>query len=326
MGSSAVRSFSDPDEYDRAIRASDVSGLRLAKRGFQSEITRVDLGAVWMQRFQETAPRLLRVAVHPSRSAVLFRTPGGNGGVRHRGKDFGDDVMMFLGSGAVDNQTSDGPIGFGSVSLSPTDLARFGLLLAERDLIAPRTTTMIRPPPNALARLRLLHAGAARLARTDPHRLEHEEVSRALEDSLITAMVDCLGRAEPIRGSYAGERRAALIRRMDEHLQEQDDFPVYVTELCQALGVSERSLERACQDHLSMGPKRYLGLRRLHMARRALIGSDPSCSTVSQIALAHGFWELGRFAVRYQQAFGEPPSATLRGLSAAPRRPGRHSR
>jgi AraC-like DNA-binding protein len=316
MRHSAVRSFSDPDQYDRAIRAADTAGLRLARGGFRAEITRVDLGSVWMQRFQESAPRVMRVAMHPSRSAILFRTPDGAGALRQRGIDVDDDVIMFLGSGAVDSQTSDGPVGFGSASLSPSDFARFGPLLAERDLVAPRTTTALRPRPAALARLRFLHAAAANLARIDPARLGHPEVGRALEDSFIVAMVDCLGQAEPIRTSRAGERRAALVRRMDDHLAGQDDYPVYVTDLCQGLGVTERSLERACHDHLGMGPKRYLWLRRLHLARRELMQSNPSQTTVSKVALAHGFWELGRFAVRYHQIFGEPPSATLHGASS----------
>jgi AraC-like DNA-binding protein len=316
MGSSAVRSFSDPDEYDRAVRAGDLAGLRRSRGGFRAELTRVDLGSVWMQRFQENTPCSMRCAAHSSRSVILFRTQEGDTAFRHRGIDFDDDTIMFLGAGVVDSQSSDGPIGFGTMSLSPADLARFGPLLAERDLVAPRATTMLRPQPAAFARLRFLHGAAAHLARADPARLEDPEVARALEDSLISAMVRCLAEARPVHAPLAGNRRAALVRRMDEHLEAHDDFPIYITDLCQALGVTERSLERACQDQLGIGPKRYLWLRRLHLARRALMQSDPSHTTVSKVALAHGFWELGRFAVRYHQIFGEPPSTTLRGLRA----------
>jgi hypothetical protein len=44
------------------------------------------------------APRVMPVAMHPSRSAILFRTPDGAGTLRHRGIDVDDDLIMFLGS------------------------------------------------------------------------------------------------------------------------------------------------------------------------------------------------------------------------------------
>ena len=312
MPNSALRSFRDPDEYDGAIRAGSFSGLRLARGEFRAELTRVDLGGVWMQRFRESAARSARVAPHASRSAVLFRTPEEGGVLSHRGNEVDDATLVFFGAGTVDDQFSNGPVGFGTMSLAPADLARFGALIGEADLASPRATTALRPDPAALARLRFLHQAAARLARTDPGRIDHPQVARALEDAFVGAMVRCLAGGRPAPAWRPGERRGALIRRMEELLAGRRSLPVYVTDLCQSLGVGERALERACQDFLGMGPKRYLWLRRLHLARRSLVETDASQTTVAQVALAHGFWELGRFAVQYRQAFGERPSETLR--------------
>ena len=39
--------------------------------------------------------------------------------------------------------------------------------------------------------------------------------------------------------------------------------------------------------------------------------------TVTDVAMAYGFFELGRFAGRYRHAFGEAPSRTLRHVAAA---------
>lgn len=110
----------------------------------------------------------------------------------------------------------------------------------------------------------------------------------------------------------ARERRAVLVGRMLDYLAARASQNVFLVEVCAAIRATERSLERACQDILGMGPKRYLRLRRLHLARGALLASDNSQTKVSAIALEHGFWEIGRFSVKYRELFGEAPSATLR--------------
>jgi AraC-like DNA-binding protein len=86
---------------------------------------------------------------------------------------------------------------------------------------------------------------------------------------------------------------------------------VYLTEICAAIAVSGRTLRTCCHEHLGMGPIRYLWLRRMHLARRALVRAAPAAMTVTEIATDHGFWELGRFSVEYRTLFGETPSASL---------------
>ena len=61
-----------------------------------------------------------------------------------------------------------------------------------------------------------------------------------------------------------------------------------------------------------MGPIRFLNLRRMHLAHRALLRTEPENSTVTRIATDYGFWELGRFSVTYRALFGEPPLESLR--------------
>lgn len=63
-----------------------------------------------------------------------------------------------------------------------------------------------------------------------------------------------------------------------------------------------------------MSPHRYLWLRRMNLARRALLHADPTARIVTEIANNYGFAELGRFAVSYRKLFGESPSVTLRAI------------
>jgi len=60
-----------------------------------------------------------------------------------------------------------------------------------------------------------------------------------------------------------------------------------------------------------VSPKRYLLLRRMHLAQRGLRRSTPTATTVTAIATRYGFWQFGRFAGEYKALFGELPSMTL---------------
>jgi AraC-like DNA-binding protein len=72
------------------------------------------------------------------------------------------------------------------------------------------------------------------------------------------------------------------------------------------------TLRASCEEHLGMGPIRFLTLRRMHLVHQALLRADPSKSTVTGIVTDYGFWEPGRFSGTYRTFFGESPSATLR--------------
>jgi len=124
-------------------------------------------------------------------------------------------------------------------------------------------------------------------------------------------MVDCLVPTEVTLWSVIGIRRSEVLKRFRSLLDARLDEPMHLAEMCKALGVSERTLRACCQEALGVSPMRFLWLRRMNQARRALGRADPATATVTEIATAQGFWELGRFAVQYRSLFGERPSETL---------------
>ena len=71
------------------------------------------------------------------------------------------------------------------------------------------------------------------------------------------------------------------------------------------------------EEALGLSPKQYTIAQRLRAVRAALLTADPKTTTVTDVAMTFGFFELGRFAGRYRSAFGESPSATLRHAAAA---------
>lgn len=98
------------------------------------------------------------------------------------------------------------------------------------------------------------------------------------------------------------------------------DEPLHISALCRTLEVSERTLRKAFHKVRGLPPCRQLRMSRLSQARRALLSADCNLVTVTEVATAFGFVELGRFSVEYRKVFGESPSQTLHSapLNSAP--------
>jgi transcriptional regulator GlxA family with amidase domain len=111
--------------------------------------------------------------------------------------------------------------------------------------------------------------------------------------------------------------RFELVARVNGFLRDNISEPITVTELSRIAGVSERTLRAAFHDVVGISPKQYVIGERLRAARQALCAANPETTTVTDIAMEYGFFELGRFAGRYRHAFGETPSRTLRHAAAS---------
>ena len=85
-----------------------------------------------------------------------------------------------------------------------------------------------------------------------------------------------------------------------------------LTELCQQLERSQRSLYYAFHECYGLPPMEYLKLLRLQAVRRALRSAEVEAVTVTNVASQFGFWHMGQFSADYKKMFGESPSTTLR--------------
>lgn len=105
------------------------------------------------------------------------------------------------------------------------------------------------------------------------------------------------------------------VERAEAYLRDQIVAPLPVAELSRLVGLSERGLRDAFYRVRGMGPKRWIVAERLQGVRNALSDQWAGPTTVTNAAADHGFYELGRFAAIYREAFGEAPSDTLRSAS-----------
>lgn len=105
----------------------------------------------------------------------------------------------------------------------------------------------------------------------------------------------------------------SALRWLRGHLSE----PVRLEQLADIAGVRPRTLETHFKLFLGTTPLGWVRRMRLTQARQRLLRSAGK-TTVTDVAVATGFNQLGRFAAEYRKMFGELPSATVRRLQGPP--------
>ena len=309
MPASAFWHFTDPDDFTARVRATSME-LAITRPGhFAAKAVRIDLHRIWLQRFSDSLPRVAHFNHVRGRAIVSFRTRAGpdilwDGKVEPAGLARHPECYTFF-------QRSSGPTHLGSISLPIEDMAVVGETFGGCDFTPPKELIFITPRPAALTKLLDLHAAAGLLAENAPEIIACPEAARGLEQALIAAMADCLAAADEGSLQVSNSYHGRVMRRFYAILEANPDRVMHAPEMCKAVGVSNRTLTTCCQEALGMAPHRYLRLRQLHLAHRALMLADPTMTTVTRIATEFGFWDLGRFASVYRAVFGERPSATL---------------
>ena len=308
---SKVLSFTDPFPYQAAIRASDVELYPTTRGEFRAELTQINLNQLWMQRFHEKLPQVSVSKIRPGRRVIGFLTAANQPTLQHCGMGISPRDIVICNRDVM-HQRTEGGCRFGAMSLATDDFDAACIAITGHEFSEPPLKHLVRPSLDLMSRLVKLHEMVGAIAKTTPDILVLPEVARSLEQELIRLMIRCLTEGASSGMSTGGRRHDRIVARFEEYLEANPDQPLYLTEICAAIGVAERTLRVACEEHLGMGPIRYLSLRRMHLVRRALLRTDPSTATVTRLATDHGFWELGRFSVAYRELFGESPSESLR--------------
>jgi len=117
------------------------------------------------------------------------------------------------------------------------------------------------------------------------------------------------GRARPDGEESSRPLPADLVRALRwlrGHLSE----PVRLERLADIGGVRPRTLETHFKMFLRTTPLGWVRQMRLRRARQQLLQSGRG-PTVTDVAMANGFNQLGRFAAEYRKVFGELPSSTF---------------
>jgi AraC-like DNA-binding protein len=310
MATWRVRRFTEPSEFAAALAGVKTDLSILGGGHFAAEIAAVELGSVRMHRLAERLPRIMHFDHLGGRATFSFLTQPGPSLIRN-GVELTSETIVRVADRQSLFQRSAGPTNWGTISLPVKDLPCLSELVPGCELTPPPGEQIVTPRPGALANLQCVHAAVGSLAKQAPKLLDNLEVARCMEQILLQVLVACLDSGDMCEQTTAQRHHQTIMQRFHAFLEANPTRPVYVLEIAKAVGASVRTLSICCQEHLGMGPKKYLVLRRMHLARRALIRANPHVGMVAEVATQYGFWQFGRFAGEYKFLFGELPSATL---------------
>jgi len=311
-----VEDIDDPTTVNAGIELIDQDAVKLQSQPLQARRVIVRLGAA-MVVFHTSNLRLR------TRTSVL------------------QDLLAYVAFGPQARGTVNGlPVRPGMLlAAAPESEARFVVdacwesvtfLLPSQDIRAHLAVRQrdgeFRMPQGAEtlqvseARARQLFDWGKRLVDTavlDPSLFNESETERSAAQAelleTLLATLDVANDFEPSRSDQTRQAQSLIVKIAEDHALSQAGANIYVTDLCKAAGVSERTLEYAFKAVMGLTPVAYLIRLRLHRVRQALLAAPPGSTTVTAEALRWGFWHFGEFSRAYRDCFGELPSDTLLG-------------
>ena len=185
-----------------------------------------------------------------------------------------------------------------------------------REFVIPEDPEVWHPATEVARDLFELGARIAETAENTPEIFDDSHWARygaqiEFMDSLL-ATIESGDPDETVDTDKKGKSYSQIVRTCEDYTLNLEGRRPYMSELCAAANVSERTVQKAFQDIMGMSPTTYLHRLRLHRARDDLRKATGGTTTVTDVALNWGFWHFGEFSRAYRNCFGEVPSSTLK--------------
>jgi AraC-like DNA-binding protein len=312
MPGSRTSVLAEPDDYQAALGTDGEVELVVVDRGmFRAQLTQVALPRVRLVAGVEDLARVAFISVPvqlvrislPVRSGVPLFCDGILSGA---------DEIVIHGPGQRLHERTNGRCRWRAIWFPTRNLVEYGRPMIGAAFADPFGVNRWRPTPKALRQLIRLHEDAIRMSHDRPLVITQTDAMRGLEMDLIATLMECMQGAPIDANTKANDRHTEIMGRFEDILRARPERSPSVADICTLLGVRDRTFRVCCQTHLGMGPRLYMRLRNMHLARRALRRADPGSANISEVAHRFCFNNPGRFAASYRGQFGELPSMTIR--------------
>jgi AraC family ethanolamine operon transcriptional activator len=301
----------DPDELAEGFRQWELRFRQLGSGSFRGELKFLQLGGTQIIRASGNR-RLHAQGSLPSGSFGFAPVLARNAGAIWRGRRCQTGQVITIDPGQEGDHMSAADYLMVGLTVDGDFFRECAAVLGGFDpdeRLVDRLAVTCSP---ACCRALTTHLGELLdLVEARPDLFAQTRTRRSVEQECVRRVVALIAQ------STAGDRsecwssnRERLVRRADDYMRACLGEPLSLLDLCQELGVSERTLHYAFQQVRGLSPMAYFRAFRLNAVRQEL-KTAPDTATVQEIAQRCGFWHTGEFAAAYRRLFGESPSQTL---------------
>lgn len=319
-----VVEISDPTAVGETIEVIEQDAVQLKSRPLRARQVVVRLGTSFLTFQSTNLPIRTRTKLRTGFVALVAFGPRAAGTLN--GQPVGPDRVLACTSGVEVEFVVAGGYKSVSIFLPPDDIrAHLRGRHREDEFQLSTGVELLKPGPAAAHGLYGFGRRLADLAARQPDLFDAPQTQTAAQIDLLETVLATLGSAGHVESAAEDLTRQAhsrVVQTAEDYALSHGAERPYVTDLCEAAGVSERTLQYAFKEVMGMTPVAYLTRLRLHRVRHALRTATQATTTVTTEALRWGFWHFGDFSRAYKDCFGELPSDTLRRKPDASFKPG----
>jgi AraC family transcriptional regulator, ethanolamine operon transcriptional activator len=307
------RQFTDVDELASSLREGNVKITQLSLQPFQSHRTALCFEQLQIG-FTRTSCSLQVVGDRtPGLLTFVCLPHGTTRPVVSHGSSITDDYLYGFDLNRSVNQVFPEQTTHCSIALRPDVFNTCAEIMDRPDLNARYFAPNYVYVPETVAPFRDYLKELHRLFQQQSPLLLQPNFQQIILQDLLPLLITTLPvQQDPLKPRIRSFQRDRLVKRATDYMQAHLDQPLTLTDLCQALSTSSRSLSYGFQDIFGLSPMTYLKILRLQGVYRALKTAEPAEQTIANIAHQFGFWSLGHFSRDYRQMFGQLPSETCR--------------
>ena len=307
VSTSRVEGF---EGFREAVHGSHVDVMQLQRGRFRGLLTHIGVGdfSLSVGSFS-VGIRTQRTSTDPM--LIVGMLLASENRVTHWSYDMDPGDVLVIPPGVEHDGRFHGAASYAAMRLDLADVAsvfRGEAWMSDPENWYNRNRYRADPRLGALAaeKLRMI---VSRLA--DPDVSMSREAADFWRRAIIDVITTTVMESQPSDIREPMPQVGRLVQNVEHYINAAGARPVHISEICAECSVSRRTLHRAFHEVLGFGPVTYLQRKRLCDIHSVLRDSDPATTTIAEVALRHGFLNLGRFSAYYRSLFDEYPSETF---------------